>query len=101
MKLTRRRVLNVGWAPEVIIDSEVALLTTAVPFGFHEPSSFTPLGFGPPDGVGLDQLRPEGDFSFSTSIVLSCDSFWLSSLFGELSLKYLSTSSSIGSFMSN
>ena len=68
--------------------------------GFHEPSSLLPLGLAP---AGFDQLS-EGDFNFSTNMVLSCDNFCVfSSLFGELSLKpkYLSTSSSMGSFISN
>ena len=59
MKLTRRRVFNGGCVPEVMTDSDVALFT-AGPFGFHEPSSFTPFGLDPPDGVGFDQLSPEG-----------------------------------------
>ena len=73
--------------------SDVVLLA----LGFHEPRSLLPLGLAP---AGFDQLS-EGDFNFSTNMVLSCDNFVFSSLFGELSLKYLSTSSSMGSFISN
>ena len=89
IKLTRRRVLKLGCV-EVRTGSAVVLMAT--PLGL--PHAELPRR-------GCTGI-PEGDFNFSTSIVLSCDNFWLSSLLlGELSLKYLSTSSSMGSFISN